>query len=65
MSLAWDNPNDKKDAKYYEVYLDGELVDKVKNEKIKLKISNQKHIFNVRAVDKYGNKSDISEDVEL
>ncbi|WP_122639087.1 polysaccharide lyase family 8 super-sandwich domain-containing protein [Romboutsia sp. Marseille-P6047] len=65
VSLAWDNPNDKKDAKYYEVYLDGELVDKVKNEKIKLKISNQKHIFNVRAVDKYGNKSDISEDVEL
>lgn len=65
VSLAWDNPNGKKDVKYYEVYLDGKLVDKVNNEKIKLKVSNQKYIFNVRAVDKNGNKSDMSEDIEF
>lgn len=65
VSLAWDNPNDKKDVKYYEVYLDGKLVDQVNNEKVKLKVSNQKYIFNVRAVDKNGNKSDMSEDIEF
>ncbi|RDY28230.1 hypothetical protein CHL78_006485 [Romboutsia weinsteinii] len=62
VSLTWKNLNNNKKVKFYEVYLDGKYIDKVNNEKIKLKISKDEHILNLYAVDKQGNKSDMSKD---
>lgn len=58
--ISWQNPNDKKVVKYYEIYLDGKKVDEVKNEKANIKLSNNEHEFSVIAVDRKGNKSSMS-----
>lgn len=65
VTLSWDNPNDKKVVKYYEVYLDNKFLYKVNNEKTKLKLSNENHIVNLVSVDKNKNKSSKSEDFKV
>ncbi|RDY29387.1 hypothetical protein CHL78_001430 [Romboutsia weinsteinii] len=65
ITVTWDNPNNKKDVKYYEIYIDGKLRDKANNEKIQLKLDNGEYILNLVSVDKKGNKSNFSENFTI
>ena len=61
-TITWDNPNGIK-TKSYEVYVDGKFMTKVNNEKVKLNLNNGEYIINLVAVNKYGLKSEVSENL--
>ena len=62
VKVSWINPNENNLVKYYEVYVDGKKVKQTDNEKISLKLDeNKNYELSVAAVDKQGNKSNMSE----